>query len=36
MKKRERERKCTCIFTSLKSPEDDVAPGLKKWINSFG
>ena len=32
--KRER-RKCTCIFISLKSQENDVAPG-KEWINNFG
>ena len=28
-------RKCTYIFTSLKSQEDNVAPG-KEWINNFG
>ena len=32
--KRERKKKCTFIFTSLKSQENDDALG-KKWINNF-
>ena len=35
MNDKREKKKCTFIFTSLKSQEDNVAP-RKKWINNFG